>query len=111
MEAKFVNLTPHDINIVLDGRTITIPPSGTEARVEQLVKHDRMLDYDGAEIPLTHNDYGDVYGLPAPRYGTWLIVSSMVAGACLDRLDLVIPNETVRDERGRIIGCRSLARR
>lgn len=44
------------------------------------------------------------------RRQTLLIVSRLVAEACPERDDLVVPDDTVRDDAGRIIGCRALAR-
>lgn len=65
---------------------------------------------DGKIIPVTGTSYGEVEGLPAPSEGTIYIVSSLVASRCKDRTDVFIPNESVRDDKGRIVGCRSLGR-
>lgn len=59
---------------------------------------------------VTGTSYGEVEGLPAPSNGTIYIVSSLVAARCVGRTDVFIPNESVRDEQGRIVGCRSLGR-
>ena len=56
------------------------------------------------------NTDGAVEGLPEERDDTLIIVSSLVAQAARDRSDLVIPNEAVRDEKGQIVGCKSLGR-
>ena len=50
-----------------------------------------------------------VYGLPHRRDNIFYIVSRVVAEARRDRDDLIIPDETVRDGEGRIIGCRGFA--
>jgi len=60
-------------------------------------------------IPLTETVFGEVEGLPEYKKGTYYIVSSLVAQACPDRSDLLIVNETVRDEQGRICGCKSFS--
>ena len=65
---------------------------------------------NGTKIPLTTTAYGEVQGLPDQRDDTVLIVSSMVAARCKDRTDVFIPNESIRDAEGRIIGCKSLGR-
>ena len=111
---KFVNLTPHSIKFFqrnLEEHTmseiLTVQPSGQLARVasKTVVISE---GYDG--IPVTATQYGEVEGLPAPEDGTIYIVSSMVAKLCRDRKDVFIPNESVRDENGRIIGCCSLGK-
>ena len=104
---QIVNLTPHAINFIgEDGNTIlTVEPSGDIARVS--VNTVTVGGVDG--IPITTSVFGEVVGLPNPQVGTIFIVSSLVAQR-VQREDVFIPNESVRDERGRIIGCRSLGR-
>ena len=104
-----INLTPHDINICLDGG-LTIPASGECARVAATTVVTDHIMVDGVRIPITRTQFGEVEGLPAPQEDTLYVVSSLVATACPGRDDLVIPNEAVRDDKGRIIGCRSLGR-
>lgn len=103
-----VNLTPHAITFVdADGTPIlVVAPSGQLARVS--VRTERVGEFAG--IPVTASAYGEVEGLPAPASDTAYIVSSLVAQRCRDRNDVFIPNESVRDEQGRIVGCRSLGR-
>jgi hypothetical protein len=38
------------------------------------------------------------------------IVSRVVAEAARDRDDLVVPDNVIRDDQGRVIACRALAR-
>lgn len=61
-------------------------------------------------IDIMKKSFSEVEGLPEPKENTIYIVSALVAGACKNRDDLVVPNDIVRDDQGRIIGCRSLAR-
>jgi hypothetical protein len=109
-----VNLTPHTINIVKEDNTILrIEPSGNLARVTTstecvdvvTVKTDVNTGFD---IPITTTRYGEVEGLPDPTPNTIYVVSSLVAERVPGRRDVFIPNESVRDDKGRIIGCRSL---
>ena len=105
---KLVNLTPHEVNIVLDnGETVTVPASGQLARVSAKTVR---ADFSINEIPVTQTLYGEVEGLPDPEEGTAFIVSQLVASRVPTRYDVYIPNEAIRDEAGRIIGCRSLGR-
>ena len=74
----FINLTPHDINIVdniATGKIVrTIPVSGIVARVCQ--QDTAAGDIDG--IPLVILRAGTVQDLPKPRTGTYYIVSRAV---------------------------------
>ena len=107
---KIVNLTPHKITFIGDKGRLGIDPSGTIARVSAKVKetgHIYVTKF-GISIPITETTYGEVEGLPDPVDDTIYIVSSLVAQRVPDRKDVFIPNESVRDENGHIIGCRSL---
>lgn len=103
---KIVNLTPHDIVFVGDDGNVilTVTPSGL-ARVQATVVATGITI---GGIPITETKFGEVEGLPEPKEGTAYVVSRMVAEAAKGREDLFIPNESVRDESGRIVGCRSL---
>ena len=104
---KLVNLTPHTINFVKDDGSplMSIKSSGI-CRVSCSTVVTGEID----GIPTTTNKYGEVEGLPNPEDGTIYIVSALVAGRCTDRDDVFIPNESVRNDKGQIIGCKSLGR-
>ena len=104
MEMRLVNLTPHEVNFVTENGTITVEPSGEIARVS--CKTERIGFING--IPVTGNVYGEVEGLPEPEANTLYITSSLVAGRVPERHDVCIPNEPVRNEKGQIVGCKSL---
>lgn len=103
---NIVNLTPHAVNFISDDGNIikTIEPSGAVARVS--AKTETIGEIDG--LPVTTSVYGEVTGLPEPEEGKVYVVSSLVAGRTTNRNDVFVPNEPVRDEKGRIVGCRSL---
>lgn len=109
---KLVNLTPHAINFVDEtGRPlVTIEPSGNLARVTAHTVTTGEVTVGEITLPVTGTTYGEIEGLPAPEEDTIYIVSSIVASRCPDRTDVFIPNESVRDEKGRIVGCKSLGR-
>lgn len=100
----FVNLTPHTVNIQGQGGR-DIAPSGAVARCSQ--SNVLVREIDG--IPVTRQTFGKVEGLPAPVEGTFYIVSRMVASACPNRRDLVIPGPLVRNEQGQPVGCDGLS--
>lgn len=108
MSMKIINLTPHSITFLdKDGNVlIHVDPSGSLARVS--VSKEHVDTYGG--IPVKKSVFGEVEGLPDPQENTIYIVSSLVAQRCRGRDDVFIPDDSVRDEGGRIIGCRSLGR-
>lgn len=116
---KFVNLTPHTINVVGKNAT-TVAPSGQSLRVSQ-----EMIPADVGG--------GDVVEFYRAKYGplemidntTKQVVSTelpplvddnvyIVSGQCLDalkgvlRADFAAPGELVRDDNGKPIGCKGL---
>lgn len=105
---KIVNLTPHAINFVGEAgeALMTIEPSGQIVRVT--AKTVTTGNING--IPVTETVFGEVENLPLPTSDTIYIVSSLVAQRFKDRDDVFIPNESVRDEKGRVIGCKSLGK-
>ena len=107
MNKRIVNLTPHAITFVGENGEVklAIEPSGSIARVSATTE----IIGECCGIPITETRYGVVEGLPEPQDDTIFIVSSLVA-ARVNRDDVYIPNESVRDGNGRIIGCRSLGR-
>lgn len=103
---NIINLTPHAINFITEAGTTTIQPSGTIARLSTKT----VVTGEINGIPVTETVFGDIENLPAPETDTIYIVSSLIAGRCKDRNDIFIPNESVRDGQGNIIGCKSLGR-
>ncbi|MEV2911066.1 hypothetical protein ABNF65_21255 [Paenibacillus larvae] len=104
---NFINLTPHAVHIMPlgpEGPVRTIPSSG-EVRVA--TEREDVAYLSG--IPINRTYFGKVEGLPKKQKGTMYIVSSITAQAAPDRRDLLVPDDPVRDEEGRVIGCRALA--
>ena len=109
-----INMTPHTVNILkTDGTELAIEASGYKIRLQEMTTEECVME----GIRLTHSDYGKPVlvcpdgsedELPAEREGTFYIVSQLCQDALPKRYDLFIPNELVRDEAGRIVGCRSL---
>jgi hypothetical protein len=87
---SIINLTPHAINVRLNGRDITIPPSGQVARVAS--SSALVAEVDG--IPVYRTVFGEIEGLPAPQDGIVLVTSTIVAQAAarLGRTDVVSPD-------------------
>lgn len=114
---EFVNLTPHVVRIYPENGAAPreIPASGMVTRIaEAIVKTpsiDRAPSIDG--VPFTLIELGEVLDLPAPKAATIYIVSmpTLMALKALDlgREDCLYPYGQVRDDEGRICGCRGLA--
>jgi len=68
------------------------------------------VDCDGVNIPVTTTVFGEIENLPEEKPETIYIVSAIVAKCCTNRFDVFVPNGSVRDDNGRIIGCKSLSR-
>jgi hypothetical protein len=110
-----INLTPHTVTIVDDagGNLVTIEPSPLgPARVTMLPDQQYgHAAYGDMRVPLVISSTSRVIeNLPDPVPGRLIIVSRMVVEAAAGRADLVVPHDTVRDERGQVVACRSLAR-
>lgn len=67
---------------------------------------------DDLHVPVNTKRFDRVgaSGVPDRVPGVFYIVSTVVAQAFPERDDFLVPDEIERDEFGRIIGCRSLAR-
>jgi len=101
------NLTPHTVTIVTStGEQIIYMPTGVIPRLS--TKTIQVGAVDG--IPITSTVFGEVQDMPDAVQDTYLIVSRMVLAALPNRSDLLVPNELVRNDKGQIIGCRSLAK-
>ncbi len=107
-----MNLTPHALNLMPAGPTgpvVTIPPSGLVARCAVDRVQVDTVTVDGISVPVNQTRFGEVSDLPEPQEGTIFIVSALTAQAVPERKDVYITDDAVRDEQGRIIGCRALA--
>ena len=103
---NIINLTPHDVNLLLEDDTIVFKSKGI-ARVQQKEVLDEYFD----RVPIYKNKYGEVEGLPEEKDGVYYIVSFVVASALKDkRNDLLIVTKTERNEKGLSIGCYGFAR-
>lgn len=107
-ETLLINLMPHDLVVMNNGRFV-LAPSGPVARIDQHVVERTLLQVPGAVLPLARVRYGTVSALPEQRPGVLLVVSRTVA-AEVTRPDLVFPDLEIRDAQQRIIGCQRLAR-
>jgi len=98
---KIYNLTPHPITV----NGVTFPPSGKVARVTE----EGGVELAFPPFTIKRIRTGKVVDLPPRKGGIWYIVSRPVALAAIGREDLLVPDDFVRDEEGKIIGARRFA--
>lgn len=102
-----VNLTMHEVVIYREsGGKIILPPDGCVARAEQ----SSAVAAHVHGVPVVEMRFGAVSGLPEPKAGVFYVVSAITAQAAPDRDDLLMVADPVRDDGGRIIGCRAFSR-
>ncbi len=116
MDPVLINLTPHPIDVVdpQSGAVVTsLPPEPEPARVEMEREQLGTVTVKGVPIPVTRNRMGTPSPLPQPLPCRYYIVSRAFAEAVRasgrGRPDLLVPDDPVRDDEGRIIGCRAFA--
>jgi hypothetical protein len=118
MTATFVNMTPHDINLLTtEGEEITTFPSEGKIRLDKSSVTVGLFSIEGQTVELLRSSFvapiGHLKphpnGIPEPVEGTMFIVSALVANAYPERTDFVMVENTVRDDNGRIIGCTAFA--
>lgn len=110
---KIVNLTPHPIKLFgAEGEEIVIEPTGKPVRLEEKVDGAGFLPVDTnigrVRIPVVRKTLGKLIGMPEPEAGMIFIVSLPVAQVA-KRDDVLTIGESVRDEKGNIVGAKSLA--
>lgn len=106
-----MNLTPHVIDIVVDGAVVvSIAPEGSVARVAETMRNDDSIAVGGVSVSLQLVESQHVMGLPDPRPGVLYVVSRIVAERLPDRDDVVFPYTLVRNDDGVVIGCGSFGR-
>ena len=102
-----INMTPHPV-MILDRDNGEIARFESIGQIRLAARTEPAGDIEG--IPTSRSFFGEPVGLPAFKDGTWYIVSQLIKSALPERADLLVPAEVVRDEKGNIIGCRSLGR-
>ena len=111
---KVRNLTPHEVNVVDDcGNAVATFPSEGVARAAQNDVVVGALEVEGGSVPVVKTEFGDPQDLPEPEEGVQLIVSFITVSAAKaagrTTADLLTTSQPVRDDQGRIVGCRAFA--
>lgn len=105
---RLINLTPHEVVILVGGKPLRLAPSGRVARLEVA---ESEAGVDG--IPVVRTQFGEITGLPDPEPETFFVTSTIVAQAAarLGRRDVVAPDTgptAIRNEKGQVIAVRRL---
>lgn len=125
MTNNFINLTPHPINILDDNgnEVLNIPASGWELRLVATT----VPAFTVGVVKISKTEFGEITltkgksfnGQPSPESlfadsNVFFIVSQLVKG-CIDKGgtsfnggNFLVPAEVVRDDKGNIVGCKSL---
>lgn len=123
-EHKIRNLTPHPVRLVCDYGEYEFPSEGVIRCSERRIQRSSLdltfaadcrisgsvEPYQTAWVPVNEVFLSKSSELPPFRSDTTLIVSRMVAQAHPERIDMVFPDEVMRDVDGNIVSCRSFAR-
>lgn len=105
--ANIKNLTPHDVRILDDNNEVVV--AMVSEGIARVSSESKVVDTLNG-VPITETVFGEVTGLPPEAEDTYYVVSRMVASAASERRDLLVPGLQVRDEQGRVVGCKSLDR-
>jgi len=110
---NLVNLTPHDVHLYVgEAKVATFEKAASPARASQSAKAVGEVNVEGHLIPIVSVTYGDLQDVPPVKDDTMYIVSVIAGQAMLasGRTDFLIVHDTVRDDKGQIVGCRGFAR-
>ena len=109
---KILNVTPHELNIVTEAGEVTVPASGTVARVEMTSTEAAPIEVGAVAIPVRETRAGAIVDLPPAVAGTVIVAATLVASAATaaGRTDVLAPGALVRDDAGVVVGCQGLSR-
>ena len=119
--ATIHNMTPHVISIIVDGVKVDYPSEGVIRAAQRDVKVDEVVTdlkigeagSAGFTIPVFSSTFGAPEGVPEKLDGIYIVSSlafQSLKAAGYDMSHFVVPSGTIRDESGKIIGCKGFAR-
>lgn len=108
-DCEFINLTNKDITIYGSNHTsITIEKSGNIARCEQTDEPVNEICLGGCIFPISKRKYISTQNLPEPKQNVFFIVSYIVALQNIERNDLVVAADPIKNTEGKVVGYGSL---
>ena len=118
--ATIHNMTPHTITLIVEGVKVDFPSEGIIRASQKDVKVDEIVtDLDlgnssaGFTIPVFSSTFGAPEGVPENLDGIYIVSSlafQSLKAAGMPMEHFVVPSGTIRDESGKIIGCKGFAR-
>ena len=99
---NFINLTPHDITILVNGEKRIFPASGQVLRLAEIRGEPRWVD----GVPIVKKEFRIGGHLPPEQDDTLYIVSLVVKQAYPNRTDFICADDLIRNERGEIVAAR-----
>jgi len=119
--ATIHNMTPHVISIIVDGVKVDFPSEGIiraaqkDEQVGEVVTDLKIGEAGSAgfTIPVFSSTFGAPEGVPEKLDGIYIVSSlafQSLKAAGYDMSHFVVPSGTIRDESGKIIGCKGFAR-
>jgi len=110
---KFVNWTPHDLNVrKKSGEMVVIPKSGIVARLETKKNVEAFGEFnlhkmEFGDIMVDNGGCSDLLEDTTWESRTVYVVSRMVKDnpQCKNDIRFMCPGELIRDEKGVVIGC------
>jgi len=114
MLQHLINLTPHSIKCYLEEKEVVVPPSGQVARVSE----NRTTEESLFGIPVVSIKYSEVEGIDFTSFSSdCSFLVSMLVGPRLANIfpgrvygPDTSPKGAVRDEAGKIVGCKGLVK-
>lgn len=114
------NMTPHAIDFVIDGVKVSFPSEGViraaqkDEQVDEVVTDLNLGNSSaGFTIPVFKSTFGAPEGVPENLDGIYIVSSlafQSLKAAGMPMEHFVVPSGTIRDESGKIIGCKGFAR-
>lgn len=119
--ATIHNMTPHTVSVIVNGVRVDFPSEGVirakqaDTKVDEIVTDLNLGNSStGFTIPVFFSTFFEPEGVPELKDDTIYIVSSLAFQSLktygYDMSHFVVPSGTIRDESGKIIGCKGFAR-
>lgn len=119
--ATIHNMTPHTVSVIVNGVKVDFQSEGIiraaqhDEQVSEVVTDLKIGEAGSAgfTIPVFKSTFGVPEGVPAVLDGIYIVSSlayQSLKAVGYDMEHFVIPSGTIRDEQGRIVGCKGFAR-
>lgn len=112
-------MTPHVVTLIVEGVRVDFPSEGIIRATQKDVKVDEVVTdlkigeagSAGFTIPVFSSTFGAPEGVPENLDGIYIVSSlayQSLKAAGMPMEHFVVPSGTIRDEQGRIVGCKGI---